>query len=125
MVDYIIPTYHICLLFAFLLFYEARGGQLRGMSTSTNAILFSIIILIDSSNNIDYIGFYNLLYLCLITLIFSLTKIDCNKKESLLRVYNFVFYLNNPPINPVAFSFRDEPPEVELSVVDNELLPVL
>ena len=37
----------------------------------------------------------------------------------------FVFYFNNPPIIPVAFSFRDEPPEVELSFVDNELLPVL
>ncbi len=36
-----------------------------------------------------------------------------------------VFYFNNPPNKPVAFSVRDESDEVELFVVDAELLFVL
>jgi hypothetical protein len=35
-------------------------------------------------------------------------------------------YFNNPPITPVAFSFKDDPLEVELSFPDDDkLLPVL
>ena len=36
-----------------------------------------------------------------------------------------VFYFNNPPNKPVAFSVRDESDEVESFVVDTELLFVL
>lgn len=50
------------------------------------------------------------------------------KIEFFIIIIEYITYFNNPPITPVALSFKDDPLEVELSFPDDDdddrLLPV-